>query len=151
MDRTPESFSSADESDQEVHEAISNEQIFKYQSLGSAHREQLKRKKPLEADIIARLYKYCLRAYRSLIGKIRVQESSDASYYGLLQEIENGYQLLVIWGHDFDTADGGLDTRLEDSHDIKVLAISLLVSLAHLTFQGDRFYPFFFFLEMKRY
>ncbi|OQE20331.1 hypothetical protein PENSTE_c013G00862 [Penicillium steckii] len=134
MERTPESFSSADESDQEVHEAISNEQISKYHSLESNQREQLKRKKPLEADIIARLYKYCLRAYRSLIGKVCVQESSDASY--LLQEIENGYQLLVIWGHDFDTADGGLDTRLEDSHDIKVLTISLLVSLAHLTFQA---------------
>lgn len=115
-------------------------------SPGSGKSEPLKLEKPFEVMIIARLYDYCLRVYKSLITNTLDSDSGRSLY--LSQEIENGYQLLVIWGHDFDAAEGGLDTRLEHSRDLKLLIISVLVSLAKLTFQGG---PVFSTLEANRY
>lgn len=115
-------------------------------SPGSGKSEPLELEKPFEVTIIARLYDYCLRVYKSLITNTLDSDSGRSLY--MSQEIENGYQLLVIWGHDFDAAEGGLDTRLDHSRDLKLLIISVLVSLAKSTFQGG---PFFSPLEIKKH
>ena len=76
---------------------------------------------------ITDLFKCCINSCRSLVKHARRGNERTKIW---LNSLRNDYQLLCLWGNDFDVGNDGLDRRLELSQDLALLVFSILTSLA---------------------
>ncbi|KAJ5166633.1 uncharacterized protein N7482_005414 [Penicillium canariense] len=89
----------------------------------------------MHPGVIGDLYICCVTSYKSLVKAACRNDKKTRTWFNIFQ---NEYQLLCLWGNDFDVERGGLDTRLERSGNLKFLTLSTLVSLAKSIFRCRR-------------
>ncbi|KAI0902082.1 hypothetical protein F4806DRAFT_25951 [Annulohypoxylon nitens] len=78
--------------------------------------------------VLARLYGAGLRMYQILLRNLDSSKPNSKST-PLQRKIQNGYTDYLIWADDYGARDGGLDTLLEDSQQLRALTIKLLIHI----------------------
>ncbi|KAI1439704.1 hypothetical protein F5Y02DRAFT_425034 [Annulohypoxylon stygium] len=78
--------------------------------------------------ILCRLYGAGLRMYQVLLRSLD-SNKPNSKPTPLQRKIQNGYTDYLIWADDYGARDGGLDTLLEDSQQLRTLTVKLLVHI----------------------
>lgn len=88
--------------------------------------------------ILCRLYGAGLRMYQVLLRSLD-SNKPNSKPTPLQRKIQNGYTDYLIWADDYGARDGGLDTLLEDSQQLRTLTVKLLVHICTILQSGEVF------------
>lgn len=85
-------------------------------------------------ELIGRLYGCCALSYKELVKAAR---KNDQIRNNQLEILQSQYQVLCLWGDDFNTSSGALDKHLAKSKGLMTLTLSILCSLTKAILEGE--------------